>query len=361
MSRPRVLVTDDSVVIRRMLVGVLEAEPALEVVGIASNGKIALRKIEQLKPDILILDVEMPVMDGLETLSELRKRGHYLPVIMFSTLTTRGGVATIEALSRGATDYVAKPANVGSVKEAIDLVRAELVPKILALSGAKRAMTVPPRSAARGRVAVPRGHSIDIVGIGTSTGGPNALAEVIAQLPEDLPVPVVVVQHMPPVFTRILAERLDATCAVSVHEAERGMKVEAGHVYIAPGDFHMTIRGKHRPTIRLTQDGAENSCRPAVDVLFRSLAETYGGSVLGVVMTGMGKDGYVGAEELVAAGSTMVVQDEASSVVWGMPGYVARANLADSVIPLEQIGTDITRRVRRAAKRQQQAVGGGVR
>ena len=219
----------------------------------------------------------------------------------------------------------------------------------------------PPKSTGLGRVPAPRGHSIDVVGIGTSTGGPNALADVVVQLPEDLPVPVVVVQHMPPVFTRILAERLDATCAVQVHEAENGMKLEPGHVYIAPGDYHMIVRGRLRPTIRLSQDGAENSCRPAVDVLFRSLAETYGGSVLGVVMTGMGKDGYLGAEALVAAGSTMVVQGEASSVVWGMPGYIARANLADAVIPLSQIGTDITRRVRRAAKRQQQAMGGGVR
>jgi two-component system chemotaxis response regulator CheB len=342
-----------------MLVRVLEAEPRIEVVGFANNGRRALEKLDRVKPDVLILDVEMPEMDGLETLTALRTRGHDLPVIMFSTLTSRGGAATLEALSRGASDYVAKPSNVGSLDEAIEVVRAQLVPKILALSGAAAGPERPPVTpvapvapvARPARLpAAPRrvAPTVDVVGIGTSTGGPNALAEVLGRLSADLPVPVVVVQHMPPVFTRILSERLDSHCALTVQEARQATPLRPGHAYIAPGDFHLEVRGRHRPILHLHQGEPENSCRPAVDVLFRSLARTYGENVLAVVMTGMGKDGLAGCEELARAGASILAQDEASSVVWGMPGYVTRAGLAGEVLPLNRIGFEIDRRVKRA-------------
>jgi two-component system chemotaxis response regulator CheB len=273
---------------------------------------------------------------------------------MFSTLTTHGGAATLDALAKGATDYVAKPANVGSVQESIAKVRGELVPKVRALGGApqenERPAPRPERSPAPVVRTVPRqlSASVDVVAIGVSTGGPNALAELVPALPGDLGVPVVIVQHMPPLFTKLLAERLDRESALRVIEGAPGMTVARNTVYIAPGDYHMTVTG-HAPAVRLAmnQDPPENSCRPAVDVLFRSVASVYGGHVLAAVLTGMGKDGLRGSEVLCEAGAEVLAQDEASSVVWGMPGFVARAGLASAVLPLPDIAPEITRRVRR--------------
>lgn len=354
MSKIRVLIVDDAVVIRRIVSDVLASDPDIEVVGTAANGKIAMAKISQVNPDLVTLDMEMPEMDGIATLHELRKLHRKLPVIMFSTLTSRGAGATLEALACGANDYVTKPANVGSVAMAMQRIRDELIPKIKALC-AKTALA-PAAVAAIARPASseasPFGASkqaqagVEAVAIGISTGGPNALAEVIPALPGDLGVPVFIVQHMPPVFTRVLADRLNQKSALHVKEAEDGEAIEPGTVYIAPGDYHLTIvRVGTKMVAKLNQESPENSCRPAADVLMRSVATAYGSATLGVVMTGMGQDGLHGARAIREAGGSLFVQDEATSVVWGMPGFVAKHGLAESQIPLSKVAEEITRRV----------------
>ncbi|MFN8195483.1 MAG: chemotaxis response regulator protein-glutamate methylesterase [Nocardioidaceae bacterium] len=354
MTRISVLVVDDSVVVRRLVSDVLASDPDIDVVGAASNGKIALAKIPQLNPDIVTLDVEMPVMDGLETLVELRKLYPRLPVIMFSTLTERGAGATLDALERGASDYVTKPANVGSISASMDAVRAQLIPKIKSLAARRTAFTAPPpprvtpptpiRAAATPRLDLP----VEAVVIGVSTGGPDALTNVVTHLPGDLPVPVVVVQHMPPIFTALFAQRLNAKSALAVSEAEHRDRVEPGRVLVAPGDFHLRLKPDASGVVATLDQGTpENYCRPAVDVLFRSAAEVYGGGVLAVVLTGMGSDGARGAARIVEAGGAVVVQDEATSVVWGMPGAVVHAGLTPEVLPLGSIANAITTRVAR--------------
>jgi two-component system chemotaxis response regulator CheB len=358
MTGIRVLVVDDAVVMRRLIGDVLAAEPDIEVVT-AANGRIGLAKLVQTSPDAVVLDIEMPELDGLGALRELRKTHPKLPVIMFSTLTERGASATLEAMSLGASDYVTKPANVGSVNESMARVRAELIPKIRALCDAvaptapSAAMPAPgsapapPAPTVSLQPIVARRPPVDVVAIGTSTGGPRALQEVLGALPASLDVPVVVVQHMPPVFTRLLAERLDATSGLRVREAAGGEVLEPGTVWIAPGEHHLVLRRSGDRVVTALDDGpAENSCRPAVDVLFRSVAATYADRALAVVLTGMGADGQRGAEHLVAAGSEVIVQDEASSVVWGMPGAVARAGLASAVVGLSEVGPGIDARVR---------------
>ena len=350
----RVLVVDDAVVMRRLLSQVLEEDEDLTVVT-AANGRIGLSKLTQVTPDAVVLDIEMPELDGLGTLRELRKTHPDLPVIMFSTLTERGAAATLEAMSLGASDYVTKPANVGSVNESMERMRSELVPRIKALCARQRpAPPIPsgqqPVERARptlpelvGRLDRPR---VDVVAIGSSTGGPNALHDVLAHLPGNLPVPVLVTQHMPPVFTRLLAERLDGNCALAVREATGGEALHPGSVWLAPGDHHLVVRPSPDGPVLAIEDGPpENSCRPAVDVLFRSVAHTFGGRTLAVVLTGMGADGHRGCELLSESGAGVIVQDEASSVVWGMPGAVARAGLAEEVLPLDQIAAAITTRV----------------
>lgn len=247
MPRTRVLVVDDAVVVRRIVTDALSSDPGLEVVGTASNGRIALAKIPQLNPDIVTLDVEMPEMNGLETLVEIRTRHPRLPVIMFSTLTGRGAAVTMEALLKGANDYVTKPANVGGVSEAIERIREELVPKVHALCGgrpgARQAAPAPAPIAPR--LGAPRARpqvAVQVVVIGVSTGGPNALAELVPALPGDLRVPVLIVQHMPPMFTRLLAERLDSHSPLTVREAIDGEPLVAGRIYVAPGDHHLEVR-----------------------------------------------------------------------------------------------------------------------
>lgn len=353
MPKIRVLVVDDAVVVRRIVSDVLTADSDLEVVGTAANGRIALAKIPQTNPDVVTLDVEMPEMDGLETLAAIRKLHPRLPVIMFSTLTERGATTTLDALTLGASDYVTKPSNVGSVAAAQQSLREQLIPKIKLLCGKvdnsaraaaqfHRNVVSPAARAASVKSSAP----IEIVAIGVSTGGPNALAQVIPSLPVDFPVPIVIVQHMPPVFTRLLAERLSAQSALKVREAASGEEVLAGNIYLAPGNYHMIVK-REGPTIRLqtNQDPPENSCRPAVDVLFRSVVEAYGARCLGVILTGMGQDGLRGCERIRESGGRNIVQDEASSVVWGMPGFVARAGLADQTLPLNMIAAEIGRQV----------------
>ena len=342
----RVLVVDDSLVVRKLLCDALASCAEVKVAGTASSGAIALAKIPQLNPDVITLDIEMPGLNGIQTLTEIRKLYRKLPVIMFSTLTERGAAITLEALSLGASDYMTKPTNSESLASAMGQVRSELVAKVVSLARRDHgAVSSLPKVSAPVRTRL-GGQRIDILAIGTSTGGPNALAEVIPHLPGDFPVPVVVVQHMPPLFTRLLAERLNAQSQLAVEEAEAGKTLAQGQVWIAPGNYHMVVARKGAEvSLNLNQDPPENSCRPAVDVLFRSVAQTYGPNVLGVIMTGMGSDGARGAAHIREAGGEVLVQDEASSVVWGMPGAVVSSGAADKISPLSEISLEIIRRV----------------
>lgn len=355
MPKIRILVVDDSVVVRRMVSDALAADPQLEIAGTAANGKIALAKIPQVNPDVIILDVEMPELDGITTLVEIRKSLPALPVIMYSTLTQRGAEATLEALSKGATDYVTKPSNVGNASQGLECIRTQLIPKIKALCGRVSGPSLPlPLTATANlksplpRLPFPRFNDrIDVVAIGVSTGGPNALASLMPTFPRDFPVPVVIVQHMPPVFTRLLAERLAAKSQIGVKEGYPGAVLEPGSAWLAPGDYHMVVESSHHQVTLGTHQGPpENSCRPAVDVLFRSVGEIYKSHTLAVEMTGMGQDGLRGCERIRELGGQVLAQDQASSVVWGMPGFVANAGLADKVLPLDQLGAEIIRRVR---------------
>jgi two-component system chemotaxis response regulator CheB len=353
VSKIRVLVVDDSVMFRRLLSDELSADPALEVVGTAANGRIALAKLTQVNPDLVTLDVEMPELDGIETLREIRKSFPKLPVVMFSALTERGASATLDALALGATDYFTKPSGTGGMADSLRTLREELIPAIKTLCGRPstrdvpdRGPTAPPGAEPQRPRPITRVGPVEVVTIGTSTGGPNALAEVFSGLPADLPVPIVIVQHMPPMFTRLLAERLTAQSAVKVVEARTGDVLHPGCAWIAPGDYHMTVvREGTQLKVKLNQDPPENSCRPAADVLFASVARTFGSAALAVIMTGMGRDGFRGCELIRTGGGQIIAQDEASSVVWGMPGFVARGGLADRVLPLNQIAADVVRRV----------------
>lgn len=386
----RVMVVDDSVVVRGILSEVIASDPALEVAGVAVNGAQALERLAQLNPDLVTLDVEMPVLDGLETLSGIRSRYPRLPVVMFSTLTERGTVATVEALTRGASDYVTKPSNTGSMAGARQAIREQLIPKIKSLC--TRAPNGPPRSgllsfptntaprsgilsfptstAPRPGVPTPPARPepaavlapppaaralppratkgrVEVVVVGISTGGPNALARMLPELPADLPVPVLIVQHMPAGFTGLLAERLAKASRLPVKEAAGGERLAPRAAWLAPGGSHLEIASAVPGwALRLNQEAVENSCRPAADVLFRSAARCFGPGVLAVVMTGMGQDGHKGCEAVRAAGGQVLAQDEATSVVWGMPGSVARAGLADKVLPLEQLAGEIVKRAR---------------
>ncbi|TFV67862.1 UNVERIFIED_ORG: chemotaxis response regulator protein-glutamate methylesterase [Bacillus sp. AZ43] len=361
MNPIRVMVVDDSVVVRKIVTDVLSADPDIDVVGTAVNGKVAVAKLEQLKPDLVTMDIEMPEMNGIEAVRAIRGSRNRVPIIMFSTLTERGASATLDALSAGANDYVTKPANVGSVSQSMESVREQLIPKIKALLGrqptaapARAAAPVPPPPPARPRTEP--GKKPAVLVIGSSTGGPEALAKVLPQLPATLPVPVLLVQHMPPVFTRQFAQRLDRLCALRVVEASDGTPLTPGTVHLAPGDHHLVVRGGGRNgrtglTTGLNQGPPENFCRPAVDPLFRSAAAAFDGAVLAVVLTGMGADGRNGAGEVRAAGGTVLVQDQNTSVVWGMPGAVSQAGYADEVLPLDRIPEAITRHLAGVAAR----------
>ena len=348
MQPVRILIVDDSAVVRKVLSSLLASDPEIVVAGTAGNGSQALARIPEVKADLVTLDIEMPGMDGLETLVEIRKLYPKLPVIMFSTLTERGASATLDALARGASDYVTKPSHGETRELAQERVREELIRKIKSLCAVRvpQARPQPPPGPMPPLVSGRPQARIDVVAIGASTGGPNALTELIPQLPADFPVPIVIVQHMPPLFTRLLSERLNALARLAVGEGAEGQKLQPGQVWIAPGDHHMTVvRRGTEFVLGLNHDPQENSCRPAVDVLFRSVAQSYGANVLAVVLTGMGADGTRGSSDIRKAGGEVIVQDEASSVVWGMPGSVVAARLSDRIYPLDSIGPEVVRRV----------------
>ncbi|MFQ5542923.1 MAG: chemotaxis response regulator protein-glutamate methylesterase [Nitrospiria bacterium] len=369
----RVLVVDDSVIIRKAVSDALGLVSGVEVVGTASNGKIALEKVEALKPDVMVLDIEMPVATGFDVLRGMKKKRLHVRTIMFSTLTSRGASQTLEALSLGAHDYISKPtATSEGYRDNLRRVADELGPKIKQfrpMAPRRPLRQIKPKSApvastGNGRslnakalspttpiekkpsvlpkvsgVRLKNGVSPQVVAIGISTGGPDALAKLMPTFSKDFPLPIVIVQHMPPLFTKLLAERLDGMSKIKIVEAVEGMLLESGVAYIAPGDNHLVVKNRlGRVVLALNRNAAENSCRPSADVLFRSVAEVYGNRALGVIMTGMGQDGFKGCQVMKKKGAQIIAQDEATSVVWGMPSYVVHDGLADTVLPLEELG-----------------------
>jgi two-component system chemotaxis response regulator CheB len=347
----RVMVVDDSLVVRRIVSDALSTDPAIQVVGTAVNGLGALAQLDQLNPDLVTMDMQMPEMSGIEAVRALRARRGDLPIIMFCSATERGAAAALDALAAGANDYVTKPARLEGAVQAAESVRRELVPRIKALTG-RSVGTVGaptrrlPPGPARSRTSAAQPKVPAVLVIAASTGGPQALATLVPDLPASLPVPVLVVQHMPPVFTRQFAERLDRLAALQVREAEDGGALVPGVVHVAPGDFHMTVRSMgRRRQVALDQAPPENFCRPSADRLFRSAGAAFHGAVLAVVLTGMGSDGRAGAAHIRGAGGTVLVQDRATSVVWGMPGVIADAGLADEVVPLAGMADAICRRL----------------
>jgi two-component system, chemotaxis family, protein-glutamate methylesterase/glutaminase len=369
--RTRILIVDDSAVMRSLLRAVVCAAAGLEVAGTAADGESALSSLGALQPDLILLDVEMPVMDGLVTLRELRRRGHRMPVIMCSSLTQRGAKVTLEALACGASDYVAKPAGQANRDTAIRILEQDLTPKIHALTsqyasrsqgqipgraqaqpvfpGLPRAPALLPNLLPRQALAIQSNPTVLVIGV--STGGPAALDVLLPALPGSFPLPVLIVQHMPELFTRLFAERLDGRCKLRVREAAEGDPVRAGTISIARGNWHLEVLPASRtgapPTQHLTQGPLENHCRPAVDVLFRTVASVYGSGVLAVVLTGMGSDGMIGCRLIREHGGAVLAQDQASSTVWGMPGAVANAGLAHKVLSLNDLAPEILRLVSR--------------
>ncbi|QOY92074.1 chemotaxis response regulator protein-glutamate methylesterase [Paludibaculum fermentans] len=343
----RVLIVDDSVVIRRLVSHVLEEAADMVIVGVAANGRAAIEKVQETQPDVVTLDIEMPEMNGLDALRVIRRQYPQVRVVMFSTLTERGGATTLEALSLGADDYVAKASNAGGLDRSLASLRDELIPKIRQFFAPvpQPARLLPPpvvaRSSISGRPDSPvrlSSSTSSIVGIGVSTGGPSALAQVLAAIPAGFGVPILIVQHMPPLFTHLLSERLNTLCPLEVREASDGEPLDQPKVLIAPGNYHMRVEAHRQGAmIRLDQEPPLNSCRPSVDALFESMATVFGAGVLAVMLTGMGQDGLNGSRALRSKGACILAQDEATSVVWGMAGAVVNAGLANETLPLDFI------------------------
>jgi two-component system, chemotaxis family, protein-glutamate methylesterase/glutaminase len=357
----RILVVDDSVVYRKIVKDVLTGMDGVEVVGVAANGKIAMQRIEQCQPDLLTLDLEMPEMDGLEVLRQLKNIGDDVRAIMLSGANTQDAKSTMTALELGAFDFVAKPTS-GSAEENVEMLRHNLCNKIQAFASARHIHALM-HNAVRGSSAtvetspgrqrphyvpksIPKGSLVrpEVVAIGISTGGPAALIRMLPRLPVNLSVPVLIVQHMPPVFTNSLATDLNRRCALAVCEASDGQQVVPGHVYIAPGGKQMKIEQENEQiVVHITDDPPENSCRPSVDYLFRSVAKVYGGNAIGVIMTGMGSDGTLGCRQMKQQGASIIAQDKDSCVVFGMPRAPVEEGVADVVAPLDSIAAEIVR------------------
>jgi two-component system chemotaxis response regulator CheB len=360
MEQPlRVLVVDDTVTYRKLARDVLASLSGVEVVGTAANGKIALERVEQHHPDLLLLDLEMPEVDGLEVLRRLKVAGGDVGAIMLSAVTDTK--ATMNALELGAFDFIVKPGG-NSLEENVQRLRGELRSKLDAFArtrSIRRILHEPAETCAR-RLPEPTPPASDaafagerphatmtapaVVALGISTGGPQALTEMLPKLPASLPVPVLIVQHMPPVFTRSLAEDLNGRCALRVCEASDGQVVASGDVLIAPGGKQMRVERENGTVIvRITDDPPELSCKPSVDYLFRSVADVYGGNVVGVIMTGMGSDGVRGCRMLKQRGAAIIAQDQATCVVFGMPRGLVEQGIADVVAPLGDIAGEIVR------------------
>ncbi|RME86170.1 MAG: chemotaxis response regulator protein-glutamate methylesterase [Caldilineae bacterium] len=332
----QVLVVDDSALMRRLIGELLESDPGIEVVGTARDGMEAVEKVLELRPDVVTMDVEMPRMNGLDALSQIMQR-FPVPVVMLTGLTE--AEVALEAMERGAVDFVLKPS--GTISMDLHEIRDELVHKVkLARLANLRKLSSPvlpaPSVPSYGRRRVRSKHPAVV--IGASTGGPRAVESVLAALPGDLPAPVLIVQHMPPGFTRSFAQRLDQRSALAVKEAEGGEALEPGNAFVAPGDFHLRVQAAGSAgRVKLEQSPPVNGVRPAVDVTMKDVAEVYGRGAVGVVLTGMGADGAQGAQHIRAAGGIVIAQDQESCVVFGMPRAVIRAGAADRVLPLEDI------------------------
>ncbi len=379
MNRLRVLIVDDTILYRKIVGDVLSDIPGVEVVGTANNGKIAMNKIVSLKPDLITLDIEMPEMNGIEVLEQIQEKTPYVGAIVLSTLTHEGGEMTIKALELGAFDFIPKPQS-GTMAENSKAVKDLLVPMLKAFSRRKEIQNIlkgkpfikreaagkdspankSPKSLkyttdVAGRIekipAVRRLKS-EIVVIGISTGGPNALAKMMPDIPHDIGAPILIVQHMPPIFTKSLAKSLDAKCAIDVREARDGERLASNTALIAPGGKQMKVvagaDGKDR-IIRITDDPPENSCKPSVDYLFRSISHHYIGRATGVIMTGMGSDGTIGIKLMKRNGSFIIAQDEDSCTVFGMPKVPIATGSVDVVAPLENIAREITSTVKKLA------------
>lgn len=345
MTPPRVLIVDDSAVARQAISKALR-EAGMEVAALAPNGRVGVAAVESTRPDAVVLDLEMPEMDGMAFLRRVRPGHPNLPIIVFSALTTQGAAASLAAMSAGASAYALKPSALrGSGPGDLE---AELIPQLQALlqhsSSSRRGSAAAP---ARARALAPAtGEDVRAIAVAVSTGGPNTLSTLIAQLPRDLKVPIFVVQHMPPTFTRMLAQRLAAAGPVAVVEAQHDELVRPGVVYIAPGGRHLVpVRGPGGVRVRLTDEPPENSCRPAADVTFRAAVNAYGSGVLGVVLTGMGRDGTAGARAIVAAGGSVLAQDPDTAVVGSMPASVLDAELAYAAFDIDGLAGELRNRL----------------
>ena len=370
----RVIVADDSAVMRGIMrtLFATHAEnsvselPPMEICGEASDGVECLEIVKRMQPDVLLLDLEMPRMHGLGVLDRLRAESPELPVIMCSAYTELGARLTVDALARGASDYVMKPCAQSDFSRSLRVLSEQLLPKIAALAAGRR------QKCEEGRAERPRLTSeggsgrrellptrTEVIVIGVSTGGPLALEMMLPTLPPDLPVPVLIVQHMPRLFTGALAERLDRRCALRVKEAYESAMPEAGTIWLAPGDLHMevvrtVVDGLETVRVCLHQEQPLNYCRPSVDHLFNSAAAVYGAGTLAVVMTGMGADGLAGARRVHEVGGTVLAQDQKTSVVWGMPGRVTQAGIASATLPLMLLGEELTRRAWQGRKKSEE-------
>ena len=394
----RVMIVDDSAFIRGAIARAIESDPALRIAISVSNGEQAIRSLQREPVDVIVLDIEMPVMDGLTALPKLKEVDGAVQIIMASTLTQKNAEISLKAMSLGATDYIAKPSSSHEVSGAADF-RHELVEKVKALgslarrSGVRESRTkLPPSptqtvqkrvetpmpsratSAAAPSAGAPIRTGItkplvsfgpgakrdiilrteplvrpDVLAIGSSTGGPQALFKVIKDLGNSLSQPIVITQHMPPSFTTILADHISRQCNVTCKEAQEGDLLKGGHYYVAPGDYHMLIeKSPEGPKVRLVKDPPENFCRPSVDPMLRSLINVYGRNILVTILTGMGQDGARGSEMIVKNGGSVVAQNEATSVVWGMPGAVAMLGVCSAVLPIDEIGGFVRQAAMRA-------------
>ena len=337
----RVLVVDDALVARRVVCRALDAEEDLQVAGAAWDAETALTKARELEPDVVVLDLELPGTSGLETLRMLRALDDTLPVVIFSHLAVPGSDVADRVMAAGASGVVVKPTGATGVGMTLDHVGHRLAPMLRKVAR-RRPVVPPPAVVAQRQPAVPP----SVVVVGSSTGGPQALTDLFDSLTGPLSLPVLVAQHLGASFTSLLVDRLARSSGLHVTIAEDGVEAVPGSVYVAPGDRHLRLERWHDGLrLRLDDGVAVNSCRPSVDVLFRSAAEACGGAVLGVVLTGMGRDGMEGSRAIRTAGGSVVVQDEASSVVWGMPRAVAEAGLADEIVPLVEMAAAIERRM----------------
>ena len=366
----RVMVVDDSAVIRGLFTRFLEADPTISVIASVANGQMALGQLDRHDVEIIVLDIEMPVMDGMTALPLLLAKKPGVQILMASTLTRKNADVSLRALSMGAADYVAKPSSTSEI-HSTDHFKRELTEKVKAIAAAGRAglrrvprpasagpagrsastKPVPSRSGS-GSIVLRQGpiHAPDVIAVGSSTGGPNALFKLFGDLGEHVHQPILITQHMPATFTSLLAGHISRASSMPCNEAEDGETIVPGRIYLAPGDYHMIAEsGDSGKVLRLTKSEPENYCRPSADPMLRSLAALYGPRLLVIILTGMGYDGHKGAEAVVAAGGSVIAQDEDSSVVWGMPGAVATAGLCSAVLPLSDIAPYVRKLVVRSA------------